>query len=361
PMTHPGSGCVTVFTPSDAAAHNTNAQNLTVKEVVARLPEDFHVAMLCDGAPDPRLAARPNTTLVRWHKHGNTLRLLRHCLFPPPDIYFFPRRGPLDRAFFDLRRRMKLKTSLITYIVMAMDSVTGAGLTARSIREADMVFANSKFVAQTVRDMFGVKAARIYDGIDRRYYFPANESVTRENFRVLYAGSLQARKRPEIVIRQAARYPQIEFRIAGKGEMEAPCRALAENLGCRNVIFLGHLSSQELGAEMRAAGIFLFPSILEGNPQVLLQAAACGLPCVAMDLYQSDYVVQNQTGLLAHSDDELSAALDNLVNDPSTRRSFAAAAIEHANRFDWDDIAKKWAAVFHQAVALRQSRRALTA
>src|SRR5271165_6490236 len=140
---------IRVFTPSDADAMNTNAQNLTVKEIVARLPEDqFHVTMLCDGkAADPRLSARSNTRLVQWKKHGNTLRLLRHCLFPPPDIYFFPRTGPLDRIFFDLRKRVGLRTALVTYIVMAMNKVTGSGLIGRSILEGEAVFANSRYVA----------------------------------------------------------------------------------------------------------------------------------------------------------------------------------------------------------------------
>jgi len=230
---------VTIFTPSDASVTNTNAQNLTVKEIVVRLPEDmFHVTMLCDGdAPDPRLAARRNTRLVRWTKHGNTVRLLRHCLFPPSDIYFFPRTGPLDRVFFDVRRRMGLRTSLITYIVIAMDAVTGAGMIGRSIREGDMVFGNSKHVAETVRKMFGVQASPIYEGIDRRYYFPVEDRAENTTPVVLYAGSLQARKRVEMVIQQAARLPGLQFRLAGKGETEKSCRELDRHLGCRTYLF----------------------------------------------------------------------------------------------------------------------------
>ena len=59
-MTRSRPRAITIFTPSDASAGNTNAQNLTVKEIVARLPEElFHVTMLCDGdVPDPRLSTR---------------------------------------------------------------------------------------------------------------------------------------------------------------------------------------------------------------------------------------------------------------------------------------------------------------
>jgi hypothetical protein len=189
-MRRPETHLINIFTPSDASAGNTNAQNLTVKEIVARLPEDqYHVTMLCDGYdPDPRLRARKNTRLVPWTRRGNTMRLLRRCLFSPPDIYFFPRIGPLDRLFFDLRNRIGLKTAVVTYIVMAMDTNTGAGLIGRSIREADIVAGNSDHVSETIRRQFGVEAETICDGVDRRYFYPPAHSLQNEAPVVLYSG-----------------------------------------------------------------------------------------------------------------------------------------------------------------------------
>jgi glycosyltransferase involved in cell wall biosynthesis len=239
---------------------------------------------------------------------------------------------------------------------MAMDEIRGAGLIGRSVREGDLVFGNSKHVSETVREMFGVEASPMYDGVDRRYYFPPEVRDAKAAPVVLYAGSFQPRKRVEFVIQQAARLPGLQFRLAGKGETEKPCRDLARQLGCRNVSFLGHLSSQNLGEEMRRADMFLFPSILEGNPQVLLQASACGLACIAMDLYRPDYVVDGETGFLARTDEEFSVRLDRLVGDVELRHSFAAAAIRHAGQFDWDDIAGKWGEVFQEAVARRDPR-----
>ncbi len=73
---------ITIFTPSSADEDNTNAQNLTVKEIVARLPsEQFQVIMISEGKPDPRIAARKNTELILWTEHWNTVRLFKRCLF----------------------------------------------------------------------------------------------------------------------------------------------------------------------------------------------------------------------------------------------------------------------------------------
>jgi glycosyltransferase involved in cell wall biosynthesis len=341
---------ITVFTPSYADAGNTNAQNLTVKEIVARLPEEFQVTMLCERDPDSRLVARKHTNLFRWSSHGNTLRLLRHCLLPSPDIYFFPRTGPLDRIFFNVKKRFRLRTSLIAYIVMAMNDETMTGLIARSIHEGDFVFGNSRHVSESILRISGVHAGTIYDGVDRRHYFPPAAKAEKKIATVFYAGSFQARKRVEILIEQAARLPHVNFRLAGRGETETHCRELAQQFRCSNVTFLGHLSSSSLGQEMRSADIFFFPSVMEGNPQVLLQASACGLPCIAMDSYHSDYVINGKTGFLARSDADLSESLNLLLRDPAMRRSFGAAAVQHSVQFDWDDIASQWAAVFRNAI-----------
>ncbi|HXR17856.1 MAG TPA: glycosyltransferase family 4 protein [Terriglobales bacterium] len=348
---------ITIFTPSFADEDNTNAQNLTVKEIVARLcPEQFRVVMISEGKPDPRIAARRNTKLLPYYKHGNTAQLLMRSLAFRPDIYFFPRFGPLDQAVFGLRKRLGLRTALVTYIVMAMNGATANGLVARSALEGDAVLANSGYVAETVWQQFGIRAGTIYDGIDRRFFFPGNEpgsAKARVARTVLYAGSFQPRKRVEVMIQQAARWPDVIFRLAGRGVTEPSCRALVAQLGCKNVVFLGHLTSAQLGDEMRRADVFFFPSILEGHPQVLGQAAACGLPAIAMNVYQPEYVLHEKTGFLAESDTELAQKLDLLLCDSATRQSMSWAAAQHSQTFNWDRIAEQWTEVFRQVAAER--------
>jgi glycosyltransferase involved in cell wall biosynthesis len=349
---------ITIFTPSFADEDNTNAQNLTVKEIVARLPsEQFQVNMISKGRPDPRIAARKNTNLMPWTEHWNTVRLLKRCLFPRPDIYFFPRYGPLDRAFFDSRKYLGKRTALVSYIVMMMNDLTSTGLIGRSIVEADRVCVNSKYVAGTVRQKFGLESTTIHDGIDRRFFFPrvVSAEVRSNSLVVLYAGSLQPRKRVGLVIEEAIRWPGVQFRLAGRGETEELCRALCRKHDCRNVSFLGHLSSSQLGEEMRRADLFLFPSILEGHPQVLGQAAACGLPVIAMNVYQPDYVVHGETGFLAESDTDLTRKLDVLLRDSALRQSMAMAASRHSRKFDWDQITQQWIGVFEEVVAEQQN------
>jgi glycosyltransferase involved in cell wall biosynthesis len=258
---------ITLFTPSFADEANTNAQNLTAKEVVSRLPADqFRVILLGDGAPDPRIRDRENTEILPCRSHGNTARWLTRVLTSKIDIYFFPRQGPLDSLFLFFRRSLGLPIALVTYIVMALDETTVGTTMTRSIREADCVLGNSHFVAKTVKDRFGVETGTIYSGIKRDLFHPPIDRCQHEaKLTVLYAGSFQARKRVNVVIGEAAKWPAVEFRLVGKGEEEDKCRSLVSALGCRNVTFVGHLSQKQLAEEMRKADLFLFPSVLEGR------------------------------------------------------------------------------------------------
>jgi glycosyltransferase involved in cell wall biosynthesis len=108
---------------------------------------------------------------------------------------------------------------------------------------------------------------------------------------------------------------------------------------------------------MRQADIFFFPSIIEGHPQVLGQAAACGLPAIAMRIYRPDYVVDGNTGFLVENDQELSEKLTVLIRQPELRRRISEAAIGHAAKFDWDVIAGKWLEVFERVAADRREWR----
>jgi glycosyltransferase involved in cell wall biosynthesis len=349
---------ITVFTPSFADEANTNAQNLTAKEIVSRLPADrFRVVLLGDGPPDPRILARENTEILRWTRHGNTARWLTRVLLSKVDIYFFPRVGPLDTLFLFFRRSLGLPVALVTYIAMALDETAVEPTMTRSIREADLVFGNSRYVAQTVQDRFGVATGTIHSGIKRELFHPLVQArQPGSKLTVLYAGSFQARKRVDVVIREAANWPSVEFRLAGKGEEEESCRSLVNQLECRNVTFVGHLSQPGLAEEMRKADVFFFPSVLEGHPQVLGQAAACGLPALAMEKYRPDYVVNGETGYLVKSDIELSQKLGVLLADEDLRLKMSAAAARHALQFDWDKVARDWESVFVEAAGKRRKR-----
>lgn len=351
---------IRIFTEVCGAAANINAQSLSVKEIVSRLdPERFAVMMMNSGGPaDERLAARPNTEFVHVTSHGTAARLMLQCIGFRPDIYFYPVASPFNEVYLRVRQLLRLKSKVVVHVV-GMISLHGqirrdwfgGNSVYKAIEQADAVFGNSHAVAEDVSKMLRRKVGTIHNGVDRRYFYAPREPSTNARLRVLYVGSFRSYKRVQDVVREAARHPEADFCLVGEGEEKQKCIRLAKELGCANVHFLGNMPPIQVGDLMRECDLFFLPSVVEGHPQVLAQAAACGLPCIARDVYRPDAVVHAKTGFLAPDEEKMGAYLDMLLADATMRSRFGAAGIEHARQFDWDRIAQKWSEVFESLVS----------
>jgi glycosyltransferase involved in cell wall biosynthesis len=84
----------------------------------------------------------------------------------------------------------------------------------------------------------------------------------------------------------------------------------------------------------RAADVFALPSLREGMPNALLEAMACGLPCVVSRLPGvTDWVIDDEhSGLLVDPADvvALAAALERVLADPAFAMRLGAAACAKA-------------------------------
>ncbi|WP_306481250.1 glycosyltransferase [Limnobacter sp.] len=97
------------------------------------------------------------------------------------------------------------------------------------------------------------------------------------------------------------------------------------------VRFVGKTSQPE--AYMAAADVFVLPSYREGFGTVVIEAAACGTPTVATNIYGlSDAVVDGETGLLVPVGDQnkLAEALLFLAANPEKRTLMGEAAQQRA-------------------------------
>jgi glycosyltransferase involved in cell wall biosynthesis len=86
---------------------------------------------------------------------------------------------------------------------------------------------------------------------------------------------------------------------------------------------------------MAAADVFCLPSYREGFPQVVIEAAAVGLPVVASRIYGVvDAVADGETGLLHPPADveALRAHMETLLRQPELRRHFGSAGHSRALR-----------------------------
>lgn len=102
--------------------------------------------------------------------------------------------------------------------------------------------------------------------------------------RILTVARLAPVKNHELLLRAMARMNDLEahLMIVGTGELEAPLRRIAADLGIgRRVVFAGY--QPEPTAFYDSADLFVLPSDSEGFGNVIVEALARGLPVVATD------------------------------------------------------------------------------
>ena len=114
---------------------------------------------------------------------------------------------------------------------------------------------------------------------------------------------------------------------------------------------LGRLAPGELVRAYQGATAFAYPSLYEGFGLPVLEAMACGVPCVTADTSSLPEVV-GDAGLLVDPRNvaELAAALQRLVAEPALAADLAARGRERARRFTWQRAARLHAEVFSQAM-----------
>jgi len=93
-----------------------------------------------------------------------------------------------------------------------------------------------------------------------------------------------------------------------------------------------------------AADLLVLPTRREGMPNVVLEAAAMGVPCVTTTATGAvDSVMDDETGILVPPDDprSLATAMRRLLTDPELRQRMGESARARVVRlFEPDDVAK---------------------
>ncbi len=198
----------------------------------------------------------------------------------------------------------------------------------------------------------------IYNGVDTERFHPDDELRgnvraglgTGDEFVWLAVGRLMWKKGYENMIEAFARQDKGLLLIAGEGEQEAELRSLTEKTGA-NVRFLGF--RRDVPELMNAADAFLLSSVVEGLPLVLLEAGACGLPCVATDVGGvREIVLDGSNGYVAPAGDpkELARRIASMMSlTAAERRQMGSIARQRAvTHFDLKAVAEHWDQLYRE-------------
>ncbi|WP_459936691.1 glycosyltransferase family 4 protein [Desulfonatronum parangueonense] len=124
---------------------------------------------------------------------------------------------------------------------------------------------------------------------------------------------------------------------------------LVRNLGLEGRVFLPGLAGN-IGDWYERADIFVLSSRYEGFPNVLLEAMACGCPCIAFDCETGprDIIKNSENGLLVPAEDvpALARAMEQLMLDQDYRKELGSRAVAVRETFSEETVMGKWKSLF---------------
>jgi glycosyltransferase involved in cell wall biosynthesis len=189
--------------------------------------------------------------------------------------------------------------------------------TARAAASCDVVFTNAEFTANDVVERLGIPRERIrvaYPGVDDRYR-PEGERRDLGRPYVFTTATEDWRK--------------------NRGVVEAAAKLLGNDLLLASLGAggLGYVADEELPALYRGAEVFAYPSRFEGFGIPVIEAMACGVPCVVSSHPSLDEAC-GDAALRADPDsaEEFAAAIMRALAE---REALVGRGLEHARRFSW--------------------------
>jgi glycosyltransferase involved in cell wall biosynthesis len=345
---------------------NTNAQSLNAREIVLRFdPEQLESTLWYENEPDLRLRNRPGIRLLQLPAARKTFRILREQL-AGYDLIAYMDCSPASYTFLHLPHALRTRTTTVFHAEAPAAQVDGGPRLVRFLyqgvmRKSDVHTGITDFVARDLERMHVRPQYILPVGVDLRLFSPP-PARTNKTTTVLFVGTLIERKGPQLLLQAASHFPDVRFRLVGSGRdgYESILRRSVDERGLRNVILEGSKTQQEILQIMRESDILLVPSRLEGIPKVTLEAAATGLPAVVFNDYQTPSVLHGVTGFQVGSVDEMIKSLAELIADVSIRQRMGSEARKHAQKFDWDVMAKIWADAYLEiAASQRRAQDAL--
>jgi len=233
-------------------------------------------------------------------------------------------------------------------------------------KKSDRIITVSESTKKDAREFLGYPAEKItmiHNGIDKRFFEEGNYS--RDDLKkgygilgkyILFLGTLEPRKNLSRVLDAFARFKRdyknafdYQLVVAGKrGWLMEEYFQQAKDLGIEDeVVFTGYVGGDELKPLYVNAEFFVMPSLWEGFGQTIVEAMACGAPCLVSKVSSIPEIAGDAAYFVdPHDTDGIAKGMVELASNEDLREKLSAAGKEQAKKFSWSKCARETLEVY---------------
>jgi teichuronic acid biosynthesis glycosyltransferase TuaC len=289
--------------------------------------------------------------------------LLPHVRAFTPDLIFSCVLYP--HGYTGLKIARALKVPAVTMGIGSDINRIGDAISAMHTRT---VLQNSNFIV-TVCDDLCKKAVRmgarpdrarpILNGCDLQVFYPRDRIEARKKLgidpsaqAVVYIGRMDLRKGLRELVQAAvlihAQRPNLHVYIVGDGPDRPTVQsAIGEGKASGYIHALPSCAFDQVAVWMAAADVITLPSYMEGCPNAVLEALACGRPVVATSVGGIPEIMNETCGCLVppQNPQALAHGLNSVLD-----RTWNPAEISAVHGRSWNTVADELLAVFQALV-----------
>jgi len=199
----------------------------------------------------------------------------------------------------------------------------------------------------------GVDLEEFKPDLEKRGKIREKHGIEENEIVLMFSGHEFKRKGLEYIIRALPDVKEyVKLLVIGKDNPE-PYKKLASKLGVSNkIIFAGFVP--DISEYYAASDIFIFPTAYEAFSLATLEAVASGLPILATKVNGTEeLIIDSYNGFFIRREpNDIANKINILVEDENLRKQMSRNARKTAEKYSWDEVAKRTLKVYEEVVRL---------